>query len=103
MTAQTRKFVPGLPTVCRLEQSCVFNAGIDIVGIIQRRFEMPDSFEYPWLCRAVIKLMCRKWFSGFWRSVVNKLIAFAFGHPLGRCRRLAGGSPGLEPGLTTIV
>src|SRR5512132_208342 len=75
MTAQTRQFVPGHTAVTRPKQRGIFNARIDAVRIVERRFEMPDSFELPWVWSAVIPLMRCQRLPGFFRSVVNKLIA----------------------------
>src|SRR5687768_6681787 len=64
---------------------------------------MPDTFELPRLCSAVIMLMRGKRFAGFLRRVVNKLIALAHRHAFGRQNRRAGWRSGLEPRLATVV
>src|SRR5215213_2514299 len=64
---------------------------------------MPDTFELPWMRSAVIKLMRGQRFTGFLRRVVNKFIALAYRHPVGRSRRRAGGRSGLKPRLAGVV
>src|SRR5687768_11804376 len=64
---------------------------------------MPDSFELPWFCSAVIMLMRGELFAGFLRRVVNKLIALAHRHAFGRHDRSAGWRSWLEPRLATVV
>src|SRR6266511_2419881 len=64
---------------------------------------MPDSFELPWMCSAVIPLMRRERFAALSRSVVNKLITLTFWHPIRRGSRFAGGRSRLEPSLAAVV
>src|ERR1051325_3789506 len=64
---------------------------------------MPNSFEFPWLQSAVIKLVRRERLTRFLRRVVNKLVALAHRHAFGRGHLCVGGCSGLEPGLTAIV
>jgi len=103
VTAQTRKLLPRLAAVGRTKQRRVFNAGVDGVGVVERRLEMPNSFELPRMRRAVVKLMRRERFTGFFLGVVNKLIALAFRHSVRRGRGLADGRSGLKPRLAAIV
>src|SRR5262249_16089189 len=103
VTAHSRKFVPGLTTVGRAKQRSVFDTGIDGVGLVGSRLEMPDLFELPRLRSAVIKLVRRELFSGFFGSIVNKLIALAFRHAVWRGCRLAGGRSRLKPRLAAVV
>ena len=49
--------VPGLPAVGGAEQRRVLDAGVDRVGIGQRRLEVPDALELPRVRRAVVPLM----------------------------------------------
>ena len=88
------QFLPGLPAVGRTEQGGIFDAGIDRVGIGQRRFEMPDPLEFPGTLRAVIMLVRRERLPGLWGSVVDKLVAFTLRHAI----RSRVGSPGGVPG-----
>src|SRR4030095_11243667 len=43
-------------------------AGIDMIGVGQRRFQVPDAFELPRVGRPVVPLM------GPWHAVVGKLV-----------------------------
>ena len=52
---------------------------------------------------AVIKLVGRERFAGFFRRVVNELVALAHRHSFGRGGRRARGRSGLEPRLAAIV
>ena len=67
--AQTRQLVPRLAAVGRLEHRGVFDAGVDRVGIGERRLEMPDALELPRVRRAVVPLMRAR------HAVVLELVA----------------------------
>ena len=58
--AQAGQLVPGLAAVGRAEDRGVFHAGVDGVGIGQRRFEVPDALELPGMLRAVVPLVRRE-------------------------------------------
>src|SRR6266542_703737 len=103
VAAQSGKFLPGLTAVGRAEQGGVFDTGINSIRIVERRFQMPDSFELPGMRLAVIPLMGSERFTGLSRSVVNKLVALALGRPFGRRSRLAGRRPWLEPRPAAVV
>ena len=47
VAAQAGKFVPCLAAVGGAKHCGVFDAGIDRVRIVKRRFEVPDAFELP--------------------------------------------------------
>src|SRR6185503_1643931 len=64
---------------------------------------MPHSLELPRMRSAVVKLVRREWFAGFIRGVVNKLIALALRHAIGRGHRLAGWRSRLKPRLAAVV
>src|SRR6185503_4510911 len=64
---------------------------------------MPNSFELPWMWSAVIKLMGRERFAGFFRRVVNKFVALAHRHSIGRGSRRTGGRARLEPRFAAVV
>ena len=55
--AQAGELVPRLPAVGRAEQRGILDAGVDGVGIGQRRLEMPDALELPRVRRAVVPLV----------------------------------------------
>ena len=67
--AQARQLVPVLAAVGRAEQRGVFDAGVDRVGIGQRRLEMPDALELPRVLRAVVPLVRAG------HAVVDELVA----------------------------
>jgi hypothetical protein len=47
----------------------------------ERRFNMPDALELPWMLLSIVELMSGEAFPALRGSVVNKLITLAFGHP----------------------
>ena len=69
MAAKPREFLPGLCGICRAEHSGVLHPGVHGVRIGERGLEMPDSFELPWMGRAVVPLVS----SG--NAVVHKPVA----------------------------
>src|SRR5215475_199191 len=103
VAAQSGKFIPRLTTVGGAKKCGILNARIDGVWVVERRFNMPNSFELPWFWCAVVELMGRKWFAGFRRRIVDKLITLALRHTLGRRGRLAGRGTGLEPGFAAVI
>lgn len=75
--AQTGKFLPRFSAVHRFEERRVLDAGIDRVGIGQRRCEMPDTLEFPRMLRTVIPLV------GADFAFIHELVALAFGEIAG--------------------
>ena len=69
MAAQPGKLLPGAAAVGRAEQGGILDAGVDRVGIGERRFEMPDALELPGVLRAVVPLVS----AGY--AVVLELVA----------------------------
>ena len=69
MAAQPGQLLPGLPAVGRAEQGGVLDAGVDGIGIGQRRLQMPDALELPGVLRAVVPLV------GAGDAVVGELVA----------------------------
>src|SRR5438876_10674069 len=69
--AQSGEFVPRFSTVFRFEQRGIFHACVNVIGMVKRRFQMPDALKLPWMLSAVVPLVRREWFTGFRRSVVN--------------------------------
>src|SRR5882724_2776280 len=103
MTAQAGELLPRLPAIDRAEQGGVFNAGVDGVGIGQRRFEVPHALELPRVRRAVVPLVRGERFAGFRRCVVDELIALGLGHALRSGGRFAGRCSGLMPSLAAVI
>ncbi len=66
--AQAGELLPRLPAVGRTEQGGVLDAGVDGVGIGQRRLEVPDALELPGAGRAVVPLV------GAGDAVVDELV-----------------------------
>src|SRR2546427_11300644 len=52
---------------------------------------MPDALELPGVLRAVVPLVRGERFTGFWRDIVDELVALAFRHRPGLCRDSATG------------
>ena len=80
VAAQAGEFLPGLPAVGRAKQRGVFHAGVNRVGIGQRRLQMPDALELPGVRRAVIPLVRAG------NAVVDELVA----HRLPRLAAVVG-------------
>src|SRR5579884_170034 len=57
---------------------------------------MPDAFELPGVLRAIIPLMRAG------NAVVNKFVAFAFGHAVG-ASQFFGAAPRRVPGFTAVI
>src|SRR5678810_865770 len=57
VATQSWKLRPVLPAVGRLEDRGIFDPGVHMVGIRQRRLEMPDALELPWMRCPVVPLM----------------------------------------------
>ena len=57
VAAQPGQFLPVLPAVGRPEQAGVLHPGVDGVGVVQRRLQVPDPGELPRVRRAVVPLV----------------------------------------------
>src|SRR5437667_12079228 len=68
---QSSEFMPRFPTVLRFEQRGIFHACINVIGIVERWFQMPDPFEFPRMLCAVVPLVGRERLPGLRRSFVN--------------------------------
>ena len=62
---QPGELLPGPAAVGRSEQRGVLDAGVDRVGVGQRRLEVPDALELPGVLRAVVELMRGQGLAGF--------------------------------------
>src|SRR5437773_7710650 len=63
---------------------------------------MPDAFELPWMLCSVVPLMRRQWFTSLGRSVVNELVAFAFGRAI-RAFQFLWAAARRAPGFAAVV
>ena len=63
---------------------------------------MPDAFELPWMLCSVVPLMRRQWFTSLGRSVVNELVAFAFGRAI-RAFQFLRAAARRVPGFAAVV
>src|SRR5206468_8311012 len=94
MFAQSGQLAPRYAAVARLEERGVFHTRVHVIGIVERRLEVPDPFKLPWVLCAVIPLV------GAGDSVVDELVALAARHPVRRGPRSAAGR---FPCLTAIA
>src|SRR5206468_12417198 len=94
--AQAGQFLPRLAAVGGFENRGVLGAGVDGVGIVERRFEVPDAFELPRMLRAVVPLVRAD------LAFVNELVAFTFGHAIGTFE-VVGFAARRVPGLAAVV
>src|SRR5438270_13261614 len=74
-----------------------------MIRIGQRRFEMPDPFEFPRMLGAVVPYVGRERLAGFRRNVVRELVALPFRHSIRSSRRFARRESRLKPSLPAIV
>src|SRR5262249_39271734 len=66
--AQTREFLPIEPAISRPKDRRILHAGIDGIRICQRRFQVPNTFEFPRMRCAVVPLMSAR------NAVVRELV-----------------------------
>ena len=69
VAAEARELLPRLPGVGGAKYRGVFHARVDRIGVVQRRLEVPDAFEFPGVRRAVVPLVRAG------RAVVGELVA----------------------------
>src|SRR5215471_6895037 len=69
MFAEAGEFLPVLAAVGGAEEGGVFDAGVDGVGVGERRLEVPDALELPRVRGAVVPLM------GAGDAVVDEFVA----------------------------
>src|SRR3974390_3049382 len=93
--------MPVLAAVGGTEDGCVFYAGIDGIGLGERRLEVPDALELPGVLRAVVPLMRGERLAGIRGGVVGELVALGFGHAA--FGFFARGRARLMPGLAAVV
>ncbi len=103
MAAEAGELVPGFAAVGGFEESGIFNAGEDGVGIGERRLEMPDALEFPGMLCAVVPLVSGERRAGFSGGVVDEFIGFAHGPTLRGNIFFSGRRAGLEPGFAAII
>src|SRR5260370_39506191 len=101
MAAQSGEFLPILAAVGGAEDGGVFHAGVNRVGILEGRFQMPYPLEFPRMLRAVVPLMRGERLASFGRRIVNELVAGGLRGARGR--RLSRRSSRLVPGFAAIV
>ena len=68
LVAKSGQFLPCRRTVGGTEDCGIFNSGEDSIDIRERRFEVPDSFEFKRMRRSVVPHMCA------WVAFVDKLV-----------------------------
>ena len=90
--AQTCQFMPRFAAVFRFEDRRIFDAGVNMIRIVERRFQVPDAFELPRVLGSVVPLMRRDRLTRLGRSIVNEMLLSPFGIP-----SELSNSPGLCP------
>src|SRR5262249_18055326 len=103
VAAQAGQLVPGLARVGRAEERSVLDAGIDRLGVGERRLDVPDPLELPGPLRPVVMLVGRERLAGLLRDVVDELVALALRRPVRLGRGLARRRAGLVPRLPPVV
>src|SRR4051794_23088658 len=94
--AQAGQFLPCFSAVRRFENGGVFHAGVNGVGIAERRFEMPDALKLPRVLGAVVPFVRAN------LAFVHELVALAFGTAV-RAAQLLGTAAGRLPGFAAVV
>src|SRR5215472_3967761 len=92
--------MPALAAVSGLEERSVFDPGVDDVGIVGRRLEVPDALELPRMLRAVVPLVSGERLARLFAGVVGKPVAW-LGRPA--LRFLTWLYARLKPGLSAVV
>src|SRR5579862_6013041 len=95
--------MPAFSTVRTPEQSRVFHPSINRLRIVERRLEVPHSFELPGMLLPVIKLMSCQRLSGFRRGVIHEFITLAFRPAALVSSRFSRRGARLVPGVATII
>src|SRR5215211_8260949 len=72
--AQTSQLLPRLAAIFRFKERGIFNAGINMVGIVERRFQVPDALELPRMLGSIVPLVRGYRLTRLGRCVVNKLV-----------------------------
>src|SRR5580698_4070512 len=98
VAAQAGEFLPTLAAVGRAKQGSIFDAGVNLIWIGERRFQVPHPLELPRMLGAVIPLMSGERIGG---GVVGEFVARALRRT--RRGRLSGGRSRLMPGLAAVV
>ena len=89
------------PPSVELEEGCVFDAGVDGVGVGERGLDVPDALELPRVLGAVVPLVGGEGLAGFFGGVVEEAV-WRRGGPLWAFG-LAGLEAGLVPGFAAVV
>src|SRR6266446_751697 len=100
--AQYREFMPRFSAFSRFKQRGILHACVNVIGIIKRWFQMPDTLEFPRMLRAIIPLVSRERFPGFRRTVVNEVVTLALWHAV-RTFQLLGTAARCVPGFAAII
>src|SRR5205823_14767739 len=70
--------------------------GVNVIGVIERGFEVPDAFEFPRMLRAVVPHVRA------WDAVVNEHVTLAVRHAV-RTFQILGTAARRLPGFTAVV
>src|SRR5207249_7654409 len=94
--AEPGQFVPAFAAIFRFEQRRVFHARVNVIGVIERRFEMPDALELPRMLGAVVPHVRP------WNAIVNEFVALAFRRAV-RTFQILGTAARSFPGFAAIA
>ena len=100
VAAQAGQLMPGLAAIGGAEQGGVLHAGVDDVGIAQRRLQMPDALELPGMLRAVVPLVRRERLAAFPEKYRRRTCC---SRPWACRRGAVVGSPGGVPGWCQVL
>src|SRR5438477_3870300 len=74
--AEPRQLLPSCAPIFGFKKGRVFYAGVNVIGILECRLQVPDAPKFPGMLCAVVPLMRT------WHTVVNEFVAFAHRHSL---------------------
>ena len=94
--AQPGKFLPGFAAVGGFENGRVLHTSVSRIRIGKRRFEMPDTLEFPRMLRSVIPLVRAS------LALIHEFIAFALGHAV-RALQFITAAARRAPGPATVI
>src|SRR5262249_45459520 len=100
--AQASQFMPRFAAVFRLEDRGIFDASVNVIRIVERRFQVPHAFELPRVLGAVVPLMRGDRLTRPRRRVVNEFVSLAFWHAV-RTLQFLGTAAGGLPSFAAVV
>src|SRR5207249_10974803 len=93
--------MPRFSAVFRLEQCGILHLVVNVIGIVKRRFQMPDTLEFPRMLRAIVPLVGRQRLPSLRRGIVNELVTRTLLHAV-RALQFLRTAARCGPGFTSV-